>query len=306
MHLDKTKINKYLWVILGVILAAFGFLLILQMFSSLLGSSTSVCSKRACLSKYFEGPPAYNSPALASYLKKNYFNPGASSPYSLSGIEGHDPELKETLNFIKEYFEGKKGGTFVELGAGDGEYRSYTLELEKDFDWRGLLIEPNIELYDRLLKKGRKAVSTNNCVSPFAYPTKMALSYPDVKSQSEEETIRNLGNTKIDRLWEDKSEKKYIAFESQCVPLENLLYTAGIKDDIDLLVLTMNGSDLDVILNVRLDVIPEIEMIVVVSNGVDVNQDVGGYFLERNMVIEKVVGKDPKNATYILRRFEAK
>lgn len=61
----------------------------------------------------------------------------------------------------------------MELGAGDGEYRSFTLPLERDLQWTGLLVEPNPALYKRLLKKGRKAQLAKTCVSPYSYPAKV-------------------------------------------------------------------------------------------------------------------------------------
>ena len=38
------------------------------------------------------------------------------------------------------------------------------------------------------------------------------------------------------------------------------MYAAGIEKEIDLLVLDMSGTDLDVLLNVRLDVMPPVEV----------------------------------------------
>lgn len=51
-----------------------------------------------------------------------------------------------------------------------------------------------------------------------------------------------------------------IALKSQCIPLENLLYAAGIEKSLDLMILDMNGSDLDIIVNVKMDTLPEIEV----------------------------------------------
>lgn len=48
--------------------------------------------------------------------------------------------------------------------------------------------------------------------------------------------------------------------EVQCIPLENLVYAAHLTKPIDLLVLDMSGSDLDVLLNTKLDQIPDIEV----------------------------------------------
>ena len=46
-------------------------------------------------------------------------------------------------------------GFFVEAGALDGEYLSNTLALEKR-GWTGMLVEPDSNNYQLLLKKHRK------------------------------------------------------------------------------------------------------------------------------------------------------
>ena len=48
--------------------------------------------------------------------------------------------------------------------------------------------------------------------------------------------------------------------EVQCVPLENLVYASGLTSTIDLVVLDMSGTDLDLLLNTKLDQVPEIEV----------------------------------------------
>lgn len=58
----------------------------------------------------------------------------------------------------------KRGGYFVEFGATDGLSLSNTYLLEKDFEWTGLLAEPNPEFFE-ILKKNRRAVVTGACIA---------------------------------------------------------------------------------------------------------------------------------------------
>lgn len=196
----------------------------------------------------------------------------------------------------------------MDLGAGDGEYKSITLPLERALGWSGLLVEPHPRLYQKLLKKARKAQATRVCVSPYSYPAKMKLAHPKIKKGlSEEEEVAALGKTKVQVLWQmDKKEtKNYELMEAQCVPLENIVYASGLTS-LDLLVLDMAGNDLDLLLNTKLDELPETEMIVIRSNGEDISEDIAGYFLERNMVMKRVFGTKTTDAIYVLIKFDAR
>lgn len=306
MSVDKAKANRWISIAILGVLGIFGLVLLLQVAAMLFGPSKSVCTKQVCLAKFLEGPPAFNNEAMASHLRKNFFTPPAGGDYNLSGFAGTQSSIRQTIEYIKEYFHNKRKGVFVDLGAGDGEFHSITLDLEKNLGWSGLLIEPNEELYKRLLKKGRKAMSAKACVSPYSYPAKQKMTYPIVETASEEELIMTLGRTKLDQLVEKSKETKYETFEAQCVPLENLLYAADVKTAIDVLVLDMSGSDLDVLLSTKLDQLPELEMIVARANGADIATDLGGYFLERNMVVKKVFGNNAEEGTYILVKFDAR
>ncbi|XP_015606729.1 uncharacterized protein LOC107273247 [Cephus cinctus] len=88
----------------------------------------------------------------------------AAKPYSLN-----DPYLNDTsmgqAQMIREIFQEKKGGFFVECGAYDGETRSNTLNLERFYNWTGLLIEADPINFTKMLIKNRKAWLTPSCLS---------------------------------------------------------------------------------------------------------------------------------------------
>lgn len=56
----------------------------------------------------------------------------------------------------------------MEVGAGDGEFRSLTLYLEQKLGFRGLLVEPDPRLYPELRAKQRAASSVHACANPDA------------------------------------------------------------------------------------------------------------------------------------------
>jgi FkbM family methyltransferase len=59
---------------------------------------------------------------------------------------GQDKWLEENV------FMGRKGGTFVEIGALDGKTCSNTLYFQESMGWGGILVEPNPIQYENLRK----------------------------------------------------------------------------------------------------------------------------------------------------------
>ena len=57
--------------------------------------------------------------------------------------ENAKSQLGQDIHVINNIFKGKKNGYFVEIGAYDGIEYSNTFLLEKDYGWKGILIECN-------------------------------------------------------------------------------------------------------------------------------------------------------------------
>ena len=112
-------------------------------------------------------------------------------------------------------------GTFVELGAYDGETYSNTWLLERCFGWRGLLIEANPSNFKKLCISGRKAalkVHSAVCerdgqVAMFAEGGPGAGS-AKVSTPFEQRLRHNLANTTV---------------EVPCKPLRSLMADAGLQ-----------------------------------------------------------------------------
>ena len=62
-----------------------------------------------------------------------------------------------------KYFNNKKNGYFIEVGAYNGVNKSNTYILEKFFDWSGICVEPN-NYYFEILKRSRSCICLNDCV----------------------------------------------------------------------------------------------------------------------------------------------
>src|SRR5277367_874876 len=67
---------------------------------------------------------------------------------------------------FENFFRGKRGGTFVDVGAYDGETFSNTLFFERHMGWNGLCIEPLPDAHAKLAAT-RRARCISVCVSDF-------------------------------------------------------------------------------------------------------------------------------------------
>jgi FkbM family methyltransferase len=66
--------------------------------------------------------------------------------------------------FVAEWFGGKRGGVFLDIGANDGETFSNTLHLESELGWTGLAVEPHPDAFLKL--QARRACQLfHGCVS---------------------------------------------------------------------------------------------------------------------------------------------
>ena len=74
-----------------------------------------------------------------------------------------DDKLLQYLNY--------KNGFYIECGANDGIFQSNTLKLEKQYNWKGLLIEASPSGYEKcLINRSKENIILNNALVSFDYP----------------------------------------------------------------------------------------------------------------------------------------
>ena len=66
---------------------------------------------------------------------------------------------------VSKLLGGQTNGFFIEAGAFNGQDISNTLLLEMQYNWTGILIEPNPDLYQEMLTKQRKSYCLETCLS---------------------------------------------------------------------------------------------------------------------------------------------
>lgn len=72
-------------------------------------------------------------------------------------------QLQQDLNVIN-YYNHKRRGFFVEIGASDGVKMSNTHLLEMEFNWKGICVEPILSTFDKLKKNRPNSLCVNKAV----------------------------------------------------------------------------------------------------------------------------------------------
>lgn len=79
-------------------------------------------------------------------------------------------QCKQDQWIIEEVFEYKKNGFFVDLGGADGIDISNTYILEKNYGWKGICIECEDSLFEKL-KSNRKCICVHTCIDDYSKKT---------------------------------------------------------------------------------------------------------------------------------------
>ena len=159
------------------------------------------------------------------------------------GINRLSTKLIKHLNY--------NDGFYVELGANDGVSQSNTLRLEKKFDWKGVLVEPNNENYLKCVQNRSQlnAIFHNACVGfnykkkfvNFLYADLMSISLDLESDISDPYVHQKIG---LNFLPDNTSDLRFVA---PAATLNKLLIEAKAPSLIDLLVLDVEGAEIEVL-----------------------------------------------------------
>ena len=143
-----------------------GLIFVIQIVSSdILGLHQNDSDLHGFIIRDMDSVPSYLKYNISNIVKKgqkinHYKNPDFFGEFGQGQV-------------VDQLFKMKDKGFFIEVGAFDGEVWSNTLGLELFRFWTGILIEPNPDSYEQLLRKNRRVSSINTCLSTSKYVQKV-------------------------------------------------------------------------------------------------------------------------------------
>ena len=150
---------------------------------------------------------------------------------------------KKLLNYLNY-----DNGFYIEIGAHDGITQSNTFYLEKNRNWRGILIEPSKKIFEKCIKyRSNKNYFYNRACVSFNYKSKyLKLNYSYLKTYS-------------DKFLEKKRIKDYIlnpeilygdetfTYNALAVTMNSLLLKSNAPKIIDFMSLDTEGAEFEIL-----------------------------------------------------------
>ncbi|XP_064080440.1 uncharacterized protein LOC135197266 [Macrobrachium nipponense] len=239
-------------LVLHVLILAFCVLFVLHYvirhYEDITTWESSKCADE-CLERYFSGPPrTIKDPDVISLVKDRYLDPPPSDP-DTTPYDIYRPVWRKLVDWYKvqenlrEIWKDRAPGTFVEVGAADGEFMSQTLMLERNHGWEGLLIEPDPRSYKILRERKRNAWTTSLCVH-LDLISSMKFWLRDLEEDLPEHFLQLLmARSKLETETLTGDEERGRTIRVKCMALTPILMAANMTS-IDLLAVA-TGSDGD-------------------------------------------------------------
>ena len=197
-----------------------------------------------------------------------------SNPYYLTL---KDDQLYKNLNNLFN----KKNGKYIEIGGFDGYFESPTYSLYSIDSWRGVLIEPNSEMFNYLKYYRPKDEYVNCACSSFEESNKKEdIKFLDLHHSGE----IYLSDSKLDN-WA-LNEKKSRNIKPRKVKLKNLteiIKNSNLLKDgvIDLIVIDVEGYELNILKGIDFSTI-KIKYFLIESRSIDHFKEIRHFLKKHN------------------------
>jgi len=183
----------------------------------------------------------------------------------------------------KNFFDGKKNGFFVEIGAYDGITGSNCYHFERFLDWDGIAIEPSNIQFEKL-KKNRKCKVLNNAISDevkeveFIEVTEGLTQMSGINDSSFERNFKIISNNQASKT--DSIKLKTITFD-EIVPKNK---------DIDYLSIDIEGGEMNLLKSINFK--NNNIKVISVENNVPKEQNFKKFFENINFIYLDRIGQD--------------
>lgn len=137
---------------------------------------------------------------------------------------------------------GRREGTFVEVGVGNGRDISNTYLLEKELAWNGILVEPNQSSHGSIREFRKAKLETRAAASKSG----LKLEFEEVTDDGELSRLSGAQGRTVD-------ESMIKRYEVETVTLNEIFREAGMPSHIDFMSLDTEGSELDILAGLDLD-----------------------------------------------------
>ena len=183
----------------------------------------------------------------------------------------------------KNFFDGKKNGFFIEIGAYDGISGSNCYHFERFLNWDGIAIEPSNIQFEKL-KKNRKCKVLNNAISnevkevEFIEVTEGLTQMSGINDSSFERNFKIISNNRASKT--DSTKLKTITFDD-IVPKNK---------DIDYLSIDIEGGEMNLLKSI--DFQANSIKVISVENNIPKEQNFKNFFEEINFTYLDRIGQD--------------
>ena len=183
----------------------------------------------------------------------------------------------------KNFFDGKKKGFFIEIGAYDGISGSNCYHFERFLNWDGIAIEPSNIQFEKL-KKNRKCKVLNNAISnevkevEFIEVTEGLTQMSGINDSSFERNFKIISNNRASKT--DSTKLKTITFDD-IVPKNK---------DIDYLSIDIEGGEMNLLKSI--DFQTNRIKVISVENNIPKEQNFKNFFEEINFTYLDRIGQD--------------